>query len=408
MALPYGDLDAAASVHHGLSEQLDSAQGASTAVLESREVPSTPALVPPSGLLPEALLAEIGPETTAVVEPAALPEADAGSVLERSDGGRLVVVQPRSRAWGPGPGPRRSALAVRQRLLADAALHALSDTADQPLVRLLPPWWDPGTEWRRSRFFRGLDVPWLAAGGLGQALSGPVLDDTEPVAPGDLTYPDTQLADELPLVTVASAARLAEAGRTLAQLLTENDVVDETLTRQGLLSASVWSRQRPRLHAARARAAQQIVIGWLSRVSVRGPSFVTMSGDTGEFDVTIVNGLDQPVTVGLRATAPNASLSLTTPDPVQLAPRGRGAMRIDATATDIGIHLVTLQPVTTEAVAVGEPATLSIRSSRVGLILWIVMGVAGALLFVLVALRIVRRIRQRRRTPGPLLTAGRR
>ena len=98
--------------------------------------------------------------------------------------------------------------------------------------------------------------------------------------------------------------------------------------------------------------------------------------------MTVVNGLDQPVTVGLRATAPNARLSLSTPEPVQLPPRGRGPMRIDATATDIGVHLVTLQPVTSEGPRWARRRGSSIRSSRVGLILWIVMGVGGALLFV--------------------------
>ena len=58
---------------------------------------------------------------------------------------------------------------------------------------------------------------------------------------------------------------------------------------------------------------------------------------------------------------------------------------------------------TAEGAEVGDGARLSIRSSHVGLILWIVMGVAGTLLFVLVAFRIVRRVRQRRRTHGPLL-----
>ena len=407
MALPYGDLDAAAVVRRGFEDQLVTAQEASAAVLETWEVSSTPALVPPSGLLPETVLDEIGPETTAVVKPVALPETVAGPVLERADGGSLLVAQPGQSVVGPGPGPRRSALAVRQRLLADAALHALSG-GDEPLVRLLPRWWDPGPQWRRARFFRGLDVPWLAAGGLGQALSAPVVQGSEPVASDELAYPDAEVAAELPFVTVASAARLAEAGRDLARLLTDNDVVDETLGRQALLYASVWSRPRPRLQAARASAAEGIVEGWLGRIGVRGPSFVTMSGDRGTFDVTVVNGLDQPVTVGLRATAPNARLSLSTPDPVQLPPRGRAPMRIEATATDIGIHLVTLQPVTSDGAEVGEATRLSIRSSQVGLILWIVMGVAGALLFVLVAIRIVRRVRQRRRTHGPLLKAPQR
>ena len=408
MALPYGDLDAASVVRRGFRDQLVTAEEASAAVLETWEVSSNPALVPPSGVLPEIVVKEVGPDTTAVVEAAALAEPPAGPVLARTDGGRLLVVQPNRAAWGPGPGPRRSALAVRQRLLADAALHALSADGDEPLVRLLPHWWDPGPEWRRARFFRGLDVPWLAAGGLGQALSAPVAEDAERVSPQEFTYPEAEADDELPFVTVASAAGLAEAGRDLAELLTDNDVIDQTLTRQALLYTSVWTRPRPRLAAARAQAAEEIVDSWLGRISVRGPSFVTMSGDRGTFDVTVVNGLDQPVTVGLRATAPNTRLSLATPEPVQLPARGRGPMRIEARATDIGIHLVTLQPVTADGAEVGEATRLSIRSSRVGLILWIVMGVAGALLFVLVIVRIARRIRQRRRTHGPLLKAAER
>jgi len=83
-------------------------------------------------------------------------------------------------------------------------------------------------------------------------------------------------------------------------------------------------------------------------------------------------------------------------------------MRIHAAASDIGIHLVTLQPVSGDGSPVGEVSTLSIRSSKVGLILWVVMGVGGAVLLVMVVLRIRQRIRQRRRTHGPLLQrAGR-
>ena len=55
----------------------------------------------------------------------------------------------------PAPGARSSALVVRQRLLADAALHALSGDRDRPLVRLLPAGWNPGVGWRTADFFRG-------------------------------------------------------------------------------------------------------------------------------------------------------------------------------------------------------------------------------------------------------------
>jgi hypothetical protein len=134
---------------------------------------------------------------------------------------------------------------------------------------------------------------------------------------------------------------------------------------------------------------------------------VTLSSEQGSFQVTLVNGLDQPITIGLRAAVSDGQLRLDTPDGMQLPPRGRGAMRIDVSATDIGIHRVTLQPVSSEGTAVGESSRLSIRSSKVGLILWVVMGVGGVALSVMVAFRIVRRILQRRRTHGPLLQAGR-
>ena len=64
---------------------------------------------------------------------------------------------------------------------------------------------------------------------------------------------------------------------------------------------------------------------------------------------------------------------------------------------------MTLQPVSTEGTPLGQPTQVSIRSSRVGLILWIVMAVGGTALFVAIVLRIWRRVRRRRRTHGPVL-----
>jgi len=139
---------------------------------------------------------------------------------------------------------------------------------------------------------------------------------------------------------------------------------------------------------------------------VNGPTFVTMSSENGTFPVTLVNGLDRAVTVGLRTTVTGDGLRIATPEPVRLPPRGRVVMRLDATASDIGVHEVTLQPITRTGTSVGRTATLSIRSSQVGAILWIAMAVGAVLLFAAIALRIWRRIRQRRRTHGPLLKQG--
>ncbi len=407
LSLPYGDLDASAVMRHAVSDLLTAAFEASTQVLTGGDITSSPVLLPPSGLLSPSAVADLEPGLPLVVAPGAL--ADDGTralldqpLLNRADGGRILLAPLPDALWGPGPGAPRSALAVRQKLLADAAVHALSKDRDEPLVRFLPPGWDPGRHWKRSRFFRGLDLPWLSSVDTTDVLdklgADPAVDPGE-----DLAYPQAELEAELPLSTVLSTEALIAQGSTVEELVTDDSDVDEEVSRLALLTSSVWSRRRPGLAAERAVAARERVAGWLDQVTVRSPSFVTMSSGTGTFQVTVVNGLDERVTVGLRATVPGGDLELSTPEPMELAPHSRGAVRVDAASSDIGVHLVTLQPVSEEGTPLGRPTTVSIRSSRVGLILWIVMAVGGTALFLAIVLRIWRRVRRRRRTHGPLL-----
>ena len=51
----------------------------------------------------------------------------------------------------------------------------------------------------------------------------------------------------------------------------------------------------------------------------------------------------------------------------------------------------------------GRSTVIRVRSSQVGLVIWLIMG-TGAIVFVAaIGSRIRRRIRTRQRTPGPLL-----
>jgi hypothetical protein len=138
LSLPYGDLDVSSVVRHGVSDLLTAAFESSTLVLEDRELTSTPMLLPPHGLLAPEAFAELEPGLPVVLSPTAMDQRADSSILNRLDGGRIVLAPGPEDMWGPGPGATRSALAVRQRLLADAALHALSDGRDEPLVRFLP------------------------------------------------------------------------------------------------------------------------------------------------------------------------------------------------------------------------------------------------------------------------------
>ena len=237
MTLPYGDLDVSAVLRHGVSDLLTTAFGSSTQLLAENGVSASPVLLPPSGLLSPSAVAELDPGLPLVLAPEALVGTSPEPLLNRADGGRILVAPIPDDMWGPEPGSR-SALAVRQRLLADAALHALSPARDEPVVRFLPPGWDPGDHWRRARFFRGLDVPWLSPVDVRDVLDGlstaPAVDPAENVG-----YPDAELEAELPLPTVLSTEALIAEGSTVEELVTDDSDVDEQVIRQALLDLLV-------------------------------------------------------------------------------------------------------------------------------------------------------------------------
>ena len=114
---------------------------------------------------------------------------------------------------GPGPDERTGMVALRQRILAEAAVRSLDgDTGN--LVVDLPSDFDPGTD--SSQFFRGLensfvDVVPATVDRTGEA---PVVDR--------VAYPTRQVVRELDQANFTAAQRMVEAGvparrRTRAQ-----------------------------------------------------------------------------------------------------------------------------------------------------------------------------------------------
>jgi hypothetical protein len=141
----------------------------------------------------------------------------------------------------------------------------------------------------------------------------------------------------------------------------------------------------------------------MQQVLVEGPNFVMMSSERGGISVTLVNGLDQRVTVGVTAVARGPGLKLSPPRTVTLAPGQRSAVRIDASADDIGVHAVTVYASDSAGKPIGSLTQLSVRTSQVGTVIWVILAVGGAVLFLAIAVRLYRRVRLRRRTHGPLM-----
>lgn len=406
-SVPYGNLDVAAVLGGPVGPLYERATELSAASLAVQGVEDALSVVdPPGGSLPAGVLQQLDPGTTVLVDDTALPDAD-GPVVLRSDGTALVRVDTAAGAGGPGPGAPHGALAFRQRLLADAALHALSEQRDQPLVVSTPSSWNPGPAWSRAGFFTALDQPWLQlvdlsslrAGAAGQrpgAATG-TGDSSRP------TYTQEQRAAELPLGNLLATRRLVRAGGVFARLLTANDTVDEVLARTALLGSSTAARRNPGAAQRRTRSTTRFVQSQMDRVHVEGPPFVMMSGASGPIQVTLINDLDRTVTAGLSAQTPGSALVVEKVEPVTLGPGRRTTIRLDVTSGDIGVHSVRLGVTDADGVPLGSETQFSVRTSNVSTVIWVIMGAGAALLFLAIGVRLFRRVRRRRATHGPLL-----
>lgn len=389
LGLPYADPDAAALTRirpQMLSRAIDLAQAAFAA----RELTAATVFAPPSGW--------VAPELQDSDDAALVIGSDQGEDVERYDytlpgGSGLVLADRRAASGGPLPTPATSALAMRQRILADAALHALSGRTDT-LPVLLPARWNPGLHAASASFFAGLQRPWITLVPL----------DPEPDTPGptvsDLPYPDEERAREVGAGEVAAAGALINTGAVLAEVLdTDNDVFD-ALVGSALAATSYAARgdsTLPGLVRGRAGALADELDG----VEVLGTEFNTLSSGEGRLTVSVVNGLPQPVRLGLRVDA-DAGLEVTPPEElVEVGPDQRTTLRLQTSADTIGVYDVSVSPVTESGRPFGTPLEMTVRTSQVGMLIWIVLAVGGGLFVVMIIRRIVQRIRSHHWKPSP-------
>jgi hypothetical protein len=391
LALPYGDVDVAAITANRLGDLVEESQRLSADTMAALGLTGRATVAPPRGFLPARALAALDPSTTVLMTDRAFPTRS-GRVLARSDGTRIVLTDSAATGGGPGPDPF-GALAVRQRLLSEAALHALTPERDEPLVITLPGRFDPGDDWAAADFFGGLDVPWLTRVGVGEVVdAGPQATSTQPPL-----YPASQRAAHVPFANQLATRELGELGQIYAELLTDNDSIGDQLAKTGMLASSYQVRTRPGAALTRARETAQRVRRILGGVQVDGPSFVSMTNEIGPIGVTVENQLEDTVTVQLEAQTPSGDVEIETPDPITLGPGQRAPVRMRARASSIGVHNVTLVATTTEGSLLGSRDQFTVRSSNIGTVIWVVMGAGGALLALAIAVRLTRRVRAYRR-----------
>lgn len=393
LALPFGDLDVSGAAERAPALYARARQlgGTSLPGLPEVEVATEPGISSPLGYLDQQAIAMASPEETLLMTDLEVGTGRDGTAptLATVDGRTVVVASSGAAQGGPGPGRRLSTVSLRQRILSEAAVRFLQEEP-QPLVVVLPPGWSPDDP---DALLPPMDTTWVDLDTVADAVSG--VDPTE-VDPASLRYPDSQEVAELSPAMIRATEGQVAAGQVLEEVLSLNDRVGDVLAGEALAAASYTTRPVRTTARAAAEAATAQVRGLLEQVRVTTPPGVTLSSASGRLPVTIVNDLDQPVTVRLDAQS-DIPMSLSVPDEIPVGAGGRASVLLEATTRSQGVHNVSLLVTSPSGEPLGARAELPIRSAQVSNVIWLIMGSGAALLFGMIGLRLVRRVREARR-----------
>ncbi len=389
MTLPYGNPDLPAMAAHD-PNLYELASRPRDGALRGLGVEPDPVVVTPSGYLSAASIAMVDDDTTILVGDRMFRgEAPAAASI---DGRRTLVTTTAVTQGTPGPGPSVTALGLRQRFLAEAALRAI-DGDDRPVVWSVPREWDLRDP---SSLFAGLDLPWLALGTLDE-----VADDasTTEVQPEELQYPQAQQDSEVGADNFLAVEEMVAAGGRLERVLAENDQIGDLMAQQALTGVSYSVRGIQASGRAGVRQSVVWVAGVLARVRILAPRGVTLSSSSGSFRATVTNQLDQPVTVSVIGRS-DAGLEVVPAEPVTLEPRSRTTLLLETRVSTPRVHDVTLLVTDADGEPIGPTDEVAIRSSQVSDVIWVIMGTGAGLLVVAIIVRLVRRVRTARGTRG--------
>lgn len=387
LGLAYADPDTN-SLARRRPQMLAGATNLSAQTFTELGIQAQPTTAPPNGWFDEDLLDRIDPESLLLVSDHSAPRTR--TRWTAATGQDLVFSDAQTSSGGPGPTAPTDALSMRQRILADAALR-LPEGSTSPLVVQLPHDWDPGEGWQLADFFNELNQPWLNLVPLEHSdLS------VEPEFTASLGYPKTVRREELGAANITAARTLIWTTTVFAKLLRTTNTIAHDLTAVALTAVSYHAREDPIMARQQVFATNDTMRGILGKVQVIGTDFVTLSGGSGTLAVTVVNGLDHPIVVGVEPQTANQGVRIDSTEPFEMAPGQRTVLRLHAESSGIGVDQIGLTPVTTAGTPLGTPLTFRLRTSQVGNLIWAVLGAGGLLLVVMIGRRILRGVRTHR------------
>jgi hypothetical protein len=378
LGLPYGDL-AVDSAARNDTTLLPQAFRRTSHGLNPWDLPLSPVVAPPSGRIAAESMPDIPRDADVLLSDDGVQ--DARSVVNRVGVHQVLLTSSGAREGGPGPAPPGSSIALRQRILAEAALRVLGD--QQPLVVQLP---DPTSHALRPSFFSGLDVPWLRLTTL-DAATAVTATPLEATALREPAAEDDQLSAGL----YSTAEDVLSSGTTLQSVLPDNQVLRKRLFEEVTGNASYDAAVTPYLALARMRETDRWVHSKLDAISLAAPQSVTLASSSGRFSALVSNELDVPVKVKVVAQAEHG-LTISGGETVQLPPHGRQTVLLNASADERGVYNVRLELTNDNGVPLGAFDAFPMRAEQVSRLIWVIIGVGVALLFTAIGVRLTRRI----------------
>ncbi len=328
-------------------------------------------------------------ETPVIVSPGSVPgwERRLGSLVSyKSASGPMPLLVNDVISGVPGGS---TVVSLRQRILSDAALaglqRAIDSTSKADAVTIVDPAWNPGAR---------ATTPGLATVFSTPFVTGVTLDDllARQVAKYDGRVPTSSKVRTVSRAQLQAAAELVESANALASIVTDDDgsKLDYSTEIASLLGVR-WRSDSPlgisvaNNYASRATAE-------LSKIKIEGPPSVTLSSSSGGFPLTIINETAHDIRVGVDLDSSNPALKVPPVKDVAIAAGERETLTVNIDLGQQSTTQLTAKIVSTDGALIAESKPFYVRSSKIGVVLWVAIGLAG----VLVVVAMFRRFHRRR------------
>lgn len=329
-------------------------------------------------------------DSPAIVTPSSVPgwEPRLGSMVQYTTSRGPMPLLVNAVRNGDTPG-QDSTVTLRQRLLSDAALavleRAIDPTSRADAVTMVDPQWDPGVRWATGNLSEGFTAPFTTGQNLERFL-------TQSLSSYTGRAPSRAKATPISRAQLRSATAIVSAGQLLSSVIQRSDGVEDSLARTVSGVLGVRWRLDPATGMTIAATRARRTGAELDKVTIEAPPAVTLSSSKGGFPLTIRNGSESAIRVGIALASSNPALSIPSVKPIDVGPGERHTVTVQVDLGRQRTTYLTARLATEAGQSLGAPTTFKVRSSRIGVVLWVAMGLAG--LFVLVTL--VHRFHRRR------------